>query len=415
VAGTSLRAFARKALSATTLYFAPNLALSVDRLVGAFTSRPQSAGESHVLVAPPGAGNVGDFALVEAFIENVPGQIIVIAQSSTNFPLVTRFGDRVRIVAMPGLLYGNQLRHLADIAKLSKLLKKAVSLSVIGADVMDGAYNPVASVRRSNVASLARTLGLDSRVLGFSWNGKAVPAARKALIQAGRRGVRVFLRDPISHSRAEADGLGNITLAADIVFASTLPTPQEVTAILGEQGLKKSDYAVVNVSGLIANDLDQTAEFVHVVKHLRALGKKVVLLPHVSKPRVDDVVACQKVYDAVQNDDGVVMSRLLTPTEVRALASEAFIVVTGRMHLSVMSLMTGTTPVTLTTQGKVEGLMQMFGREDLTIEPTVGLGARVTSVIDALVPDLKNLRRDLLTRSAQVRQVAKKNFEGISL
>ena len=34
---------------------------------------------------------------------------------------------------------------------------------------------------------------------------------------------------------------------------------------------------------------------------------------------------------------------------------------TGRMHLAVMALLAGTPPITVATQGKVEGLMRLFG------------------------------------------------------
>jgi colanic acid/amylovoran biosynthesis protein len=410
----SIRTLGGRFLYFFTFAHTPSIALGLDQFAAAFAGKSPAHTFDHVLVAPPGRGNVGDFALVEAFLDNVPGRVLVISNQPDDFPNLVPYGERITIVALPGLLYGNQLTHLAHVTKFARLISGAKSVSVVGADIMDGAYNRAASVRRSVVAHLAARRGKNARILGFSWNGKAYPPARKALIAAGTAGVRVFLRDPISFERASVDGLTSITQAADMVFAAPMPEAQVGEDLLTEFGIDKRPFAIINVSGLIANKFDQTAEFTAIINHFSAMGLHVLLLPHVSKPKVDDVAACRKVME--QSDSSIVSlaPRLLSPREVRALANHATYVVTGRMHLSIMSLMNGTPAITLATQGKVEGLMQMFQLDDFTITPVRGFGSDVISVIERVRPDISAVRSHIAERAVFARELAQKNFDGLA-
>src|SRR4051794_22303925 len=106
----------------------------------------------HVLIAPPGGGNVGDQAMVQAFLENTSGPVVLVVSAADALRIPAPFADRVRVEPLPALLYGSGAKHRAAIASLAATLRSARTLSVVGADIMDGAYVPRASVARAAIA-----------------------------------------------------------------------------------------------------------------------------------------------------------------------------------------------------------------------------------------------------------------------
>jgi polysaccharide pyruvyl transferase WcaK-like protein len=366
----------------------------------------------HLVLAAPGGGNIGDQALLEALMENTEGALTLIVSGPTQLELPAAVQGRVELLEIPDLVYGSGAAHRTAVTRFGEALASAAHLSVVGADVMDGRYSLPASVRRSTLAAAAARAGVDTRVIGFSWSDQARTAARRALARAGRSGVRLMLRDPVSAERARRDGIGPVEEVADIVFAARTTDASAADELLnGVVG----PVALVNVSGLIAGRVDQTAEYVTVVRALRSRGLHVVLLPHVSREKGDDVTACAAVAAQLGADGGVsVVTRLLTPAQVRGLTARVALTITGRMHLAVMSLMNGVPAITLATQGKVEGLMQLVGAPDLCIEPVVGFADRVVAVVDQVLPEDSATRSALHETLPGVVALARRNTDGLS-
>lgn len=106
------------------------------------------------------------------------------------------------------------------------------------------------------------------------------------------------------------------------------------------------------------------------------------------------------------------VNRLLDPSEIRALTKNAEVVVTGRMHLAIMALSQGTPAFVVSTQGKVEGLAELFETPDLLLEPSPGFGA---AAIERLAPArLEAFRRKVAERLSMVTGLASRNFEGLT-
>lgn len=375
-----------------------------------FLGAKSGSGSRAILIAPPGAGNIGDAALVGAFLENVAGPITVISRYPGDFRIPPELAGRVQLVALGSLIYGGLPSFVRDLRRFRALLADASSVSVVGADIMDGAYNFRASTSRAVVARSAAAAGVNTRVLGFSWNGKAHKDAVAQLRAADRAGVALYLRDPLSVERALRDSL-NAHPAADIVFTARSVDParaeRELAGIPTEQG-----FAIVNVSGLIEND--QTAAYVEIIRGLRGRGLGVVLLPHVIKKGPDDLAACRRVHAALGDTTGVAfVEEVLTPAEVRGFTERATITVTGRMHLAIMSLMKGVPAVTLATQGKVEGLMAMFELPYLCVEPGDGLADRVGSALERILADRDAVSAAILGKLPAVTALAEENFAGL--
>lgn len=363
----------------------------------------------HVVITAPGGGNIGDQALFEAFVENIEGRIVAVTSSNESVDVPAAAADRVEVLVLPELVYGHGRARGHELERFARMVGRAASLSVIGADIMDGRYKLRASVNRSNLAAAVAALGIDTRIIGFSWNGEARFAARRALVSASTNGVVPMLRDPVSARRAAADGVRNIRETADIVFAADTVDTSSTSFVAGVT----KPIALVNVSGLISRTFSQDEEFELIIGHLRATGHHVILLPHVSRPKGDDLVACQSVYERVDAEDVTFVRELLTPAQIRGLTSVASITITGRMHLAIMTLWSGKPAITLATQGKVEGLMALVGAPELCVVPRAGFGGEVVAAIQATIGADSSARRSIAEALPAVKELARRNLDGL--
>jgi hypothetical protein len=143
----------------------PRLLAWSDSVVLAIYPRRWRKPRWHILISPPGGGNIGDQAMVEAFLDNVPGTIVVVVLKASNVVIPARFSARVRIVELHGLIYNDGLPlRFADMWTYHRLLRGARSVALIGGDTMDGAYNQIASVNRANLLRHACQAGVPARL-----------------------------------------------------------------------------------------------------------------------------------------------------------------------------------------------------------------------------------------------------------
>jgi len=358
------------------------------------------------LIAAPGGGNIGDQAMLESFLHNVAGKKLIITSNENPLQIPSKYALDTEVIKMAGLIYGEPHTFLRDFIRLVKLMPSFKSFSVIGADVMDGGYNPHASAMRAYTALFVAKFGVDARILGFSWNKKPHKKALSCIKRAGKQGVVSFARDPISHQRLTDAGVSNTQLTADVVFANQTQQEEGIDDILAFCNGKK--VAIVNASGLIAKDIDQIEEYKTIINKLTEEQYAIVLLPHVIREGANDLKVCAQI--AAIYPDLYFVDRLLEPDQIKRVAKTANLVVTGRMHLSIMSINAGIPAIVLSTQGKVDGLMQFFSLPELSIEPEQGFGMKVVSLIDRVQDDYERYQSSLSGNINTVRQLADKNF-----
>lgn len=380
----------------------PSLALR--RLVGA--TRRDAQRTEDVLIAPPGGGNVGDQAMVEAFLDATDGSVAVVTSSEDAIRIPARHEGRARVVCLPGLLYGTRRARPRDLRAFAPLLSRAREVAILGADVMDGLYQPRASVMRSVLAEAAVRVGADARVLGFSWPATPRAAARKRLAKAVKAGVLVFPRDPVSAARLRRDRIEPTRLVADVVFAGRASD----RAALEDLELT-GPYAVVNASGAIAREVDVEDDYAAIVRWMTESGLEVVVLPHVVGTATDDRVPSRAL---ARRTGARMIDRMLTPAQVRGVVEAASVVVSGRMHLAILSLDAGVPAVSLATHGKVEGLMQMVGAPELCVVPRRGMADQVIALLESALPPGAAIRRTIEEAVPRLRRLAEGNFEGMS-
>ncbi|MFD6700723.1 MULTISPECIES: polysaccharide pyruvyl transferase family protein [unclassified Microbacterium] len=360
------------------------------------------------VMLPAGGGNIGDQAMFEAYLANTPGDVVAVMRDADAYVIPEEDCARVRVLHAP-LLSGGTLRgRWREVRALADQLRAARSFAVIGADIMDGGYNRAEAVTRAEMLRLARRLGADARLLGFSWGEKVDSAASAALARAARE-ARLFVRDPISAERLHRAGIAAVE-AADLVFAADGERePADVSAWL-VQHPDPGPVVIVNLSGLIERRTDLVPEFVALIDRLTAEGMRVVLLPHCLRDADDDLAVCRRAGEAAARADRVLLvERALRPAEVRWLTARASAVVTGRMHLSILALGQGTPVVVLRTRGKVEGLARMFGLEDYTLDPAPGIGDKAGTALADLFADT-TLRERIGARLPHVRALAQRQF-----
>lgn len=365
-----------------------------------------SARSCSVLVCPPGNGNVGDQAMVEAYLEHTAGQVRLIVRDRDDIQVPSEATERIEVVVLPALIYGqDRVAHLSDTRRYLELLEDASEVAVVGADIMDGAYNLTASVRRATMMRLACQAGVKARVLGFSWNAAPEPMAKRALQRAARSGVDLYLRDPVSAARARQSGLENVHAVADSVFSSTWVDE----SILGSVSLSPSKkIALVNISAHIQQSVDQLEDYKKIIRYLLDEDYEILLIPHVSRDTSNDAELGNRLLEVFSSEGVTAAEPSLSPAQVRALCRHASIVITGRMHLSIIALSQGVPAVVLASQGKVEGLTQLFAQGVQCVIPVKGFAVDVCDSV-ARLANAAPLAEDIET----VRIMALDNFNAI--
>lgn len=345
--------------------------------------------------------------MVEAFLAGVSGDVVVIESREGAIEIPHAFADRVSAVFLPGLLYGEPGERHDALTRFGQLLSTASNLAVLGADTMDGLYQPRASVLRAALAEAAARAGVDSRIVGFSWPTEPRSAARRALRSACRAGAAILPRDPISAARLARDGIAPTRQVADIVFTSkdVDEGPRRRSRIAGP-------YAIVNASGHIARQHDLDADLVAVIAWLRRRGLEVVLLPHVVGGATDDRAVARRLARSFSRGVHLIEDSL-TPAQVRGFTSVATLTVTGRMHLAIQSLAFGVPAISLASQGKVEGLMQLMGTPELCVAPRAGMADSIIELAESALPPDSAIREAIERALPTAVDLAHGNFVGL--
>lgn len=320
-----------------------------------------------VVVTAAGGGSVGDEAMYQAFASNALGPTVIWHHRVRDEFAIDPSHYGARSMIMPDLVYGRSVwKHLCAVRSALFQLRGMRSLSIVGADMMDGVYNERAAARRFRLAGLAARLQLDSRILGFSWVDAPTPIARAALRRV-RPAVRLCARDRVSSARLSRDGASNVCDVADLAFLTDptrSPHCRELWQWMRQQEGAGRPVVLINANPRIAVTYpEQESAYIELVSRLISGGYSCLMLSNDSRGgHHSETAYLKELFEANLGDPRVhLVSHVLLPGDVVEVAESCILTVTGRMHLVILSAVGGTPSVALEYQGKFEGLYELLG------------------------------------------------------
>lgn len=169
----------------------------------------------------------------------------------------------------------------------------------------------------------------------------------------------------------------------------------------------------VNTSGLLALKYDLQGHYDKIVDYLVESGYSVAILSHVIRPGDNDLEQASELYERHLSQPVFLVNRLWSPANVSWLTRQAVVTITGRMHLAILSLVQGTPAVTFASQGKVEGMLALYGLEHYAVDPNSNVASETIKLI-AMSDQEPLLSRDrILSISSRLATVAQSNFQSL--
>jgi polysaccharide pyruvyl transferase WcaK-like protein len=304
--------------------------------------------------------------------------------------------------------FGSTREEIKIILKLAKVK----SIFMIGADVLDGHYNPRSICARLSVLDTAANLGIPAVVLASSYNKDPETTTKNTLISM-HPSIKIFGRDPESFERMKA------TLKRPIAFAGDLAFQVEAndTGLSGSQSLawiKRQREAGKLILGVNINylQIDKKPElfqpYVELVSTLAKQNVAFVLVPHDFRGKTHDLYWSQRLRDSISSDAQALtlIAEEKTPGRVKALMRHLDGLVSGRMHAIILAAGVDTPAVALTYQNKFEGMYKLLGLQDknLLIDPELCVSH----------PErMQELTLAMLANRASYQEIIRHNFPAI--
>ena len=377
-------------------------------------SKKSSLIKGHFLIPGPGKGNIGDFAMCDAFVSKMQSVCTLVVGDAVTFVIPRKYESEIALLEIPKIVYGRFFGNFFALLKLAKHRNQMESLSLIGADVVDGRYNLSASINRLFLLQIMNNLNVPTRILGFSWSAEPQQSALFLMKKISGK-TKLLVRDPRSAERLRASGVFKIIDSADIVFSDQ----NEELLKPVEQWMDSNDKPIVgiNISGLgeafNAHSQAQLGEYTKIVKHVKALGYRVLLIPHVFWITDGDFEVSQHLFRSACEDGDFLIVEIFTPAQERKFLQKVNFLVTARMHAAIIALSVGVPVIALETMGKVEGLFELFGDKSYCISRKNGFSDKVNNRIDYLHENLDQAMREVESRLPSIKALSSRNFEGL--
>jgi len=386
--------------------------------------------DRRVLLLPPAAqsGSLGDEAMVGAVagtLAHSEGSSVdlLVPDGRTTWPYLGLVGRQVQGIDLQAPL------GAADRFRLHGLMSRYDGFYCLGADVTDGRYNLLQSVRMLKLLGEADRLGLDARLLGFSWSEEPHPRVIEAF-KSLPPGVRVFVRDPVSYRRFSAQVPAQATPVADVAFLldpeDGSPRIAEISDWARRQREQGGLLLGINISGHafgLHDDepLDRvTAGVAEAVKAVlnESPDLCVLAMPHDRRDVPgcgSDARAATALAQHLADRFGprvAALSPEVSAGEIKAVAGQLDFVLTSRMHLAIAALGGGVPVACIPYMGKFEGLLEHFGLEGVTIQPERAvLPGEMAAFLAALLGRRDALRKQIEQRLPAVKAAARLNLQ----
>lgn len=307
-----------------------------------------------------------------------------------------------------------------------RLIREHDALFVMGADILDGKYGAALVARAVGYCNHSVRLGVPAATLGFSFNRRPRYPTVYALSRLDPA-VQVNIRDEPSLNRFLNVVKRPARLCADSAFLMAPSTQVDPEAGAWIAAARRAGRTPVGVN-LNAHAFAPAIEKVGLaalIDHLaqqfqRAAEKRCLaylLIPHDLKPQSGDIAMLQMLEQTLRRNGFphghyTAMAR---PDVIKRVVGQLDLVVTGRMHLAIASLGSGTPVLCVTYQDKFEGLYQHFGLAlDHTVTPLQCLGEEFLARLELACEQIPVNRERIHAKLPDVTALALRNLDAIA-
>lgn len=392
---------------------------AVDKTV----SRPISRPLQRLLIVPSDpntlTGALGDDAMISACVEQAQALNPHVAiHTLTSQPEASSQAERSGYIA-------EQIWQERDFpaAVLDLLQRRGFdAVAALGADIMDGYYDPVSAAQTLVTCDLASRSGVPTTVLGFSFNAKPDPQILRVFARL-HAGVRLHLRDTLSLDRLKAAVNVQATLVSDSAFSlGTAPAPEEIATWIKAQRADNRRVVGINVHPMlfesvteeqVALIIQRVSEGLSQVSECRSVAW--LLMPHDYRGERGDSRCLQPIAERLAPTLGDSIQMLCGEHRAAVLKGVAELldgVVTGRMHLAIASLGKGVPTLSITYQDKFEGLYRHFSLPEwLLMNPKTLLEhGEVAERLKLFIDNLESIKHATKAVLPSVLSLSRENF-----
>lgn len=306
--------------------------------------------------------------------------------------------------------------------EFTKLSRRFSHVYLMGADCLDGKYGRRTSLQRLRFISLASQLGLQTRILGFSYNGNADSRIQKELIQVSRHS-KLFVRDRFSGRRLSSFIKENIVEVADMAFIvdpEKYNIPNQTREFCNKlqqlRNTQKYQIIAINLCGWHHTNLDQFLyNFAENIIRMSNLNQKLrfILLPHDNRDgKINDVATLSILENLLKPVKNKIFFAdfIQTGIEAKLIVKYADILITGRMHLAIAALSQNVPALSLIYQGKFEGLYHFYDFDRLYFY-SPDKTDELFLVLEIIMQNTKQLSLHIKNKNKEIFELAKRNFE----
>ncbi|MHB1352110.1 MAG: polysaccharide pyruvyl transferase family protein [Thiobacillus sp.] len=367
------------------------------------------------------AGSLGDMAMLTALMQSLRAR-----DAASAFTVI---GTRDHAIAVPGI--GDVPVVAAWVGKagtlaFDRLIHEHDALFVMGADVLDGKYGAALVARAVGYCNHSARLGVPAATLGFSFNRRPRYPAVYALSRLDPA-VQVNVRDEPSLRRFLDTVKRPARLCADTAFLMAPSTQGDAEAEAWIVAARRAGRTPVGVN-LNAHALAPAIEkagLAALVDHLaqqlgRAAEKRrlaYLLIPHDLRPQSGDVAILRMLAQTLRRDGFMHehYAAMARPDVIKRVVGQLDLVVTGRMHLAIAALGSGTPVMCVTYQDKFEGLYQHFGLAlDHTVAPLQCLDEAFLARLEFACEQIPVNRERIHAKLPDVTALALRNLDAIA-
>lgn len=312
-------------------------------------------------------GSKGDEAMIIAVSQRIrrdyPDCRIILATTDITPP------DRMRLL---NIECRPIWRSPWTIGRVLAEMKEFDAAYFVGADVVDGYYSTITSLRMWMIADLLHRSGVLAVIGGCSFNSTATTGVKTFLKHCISKTLDICIRDAASLARFQATSRNPATLVADSAFMLRPTTSEAVEKADQWIAAQRSEGRIIcglNIHPMLIPDRDpvQIENLVqaaaHAAKTLIANDNvSIVLIPHDFRlGGQSDLVLLERVQKACGETDRVYLTADLTlASEIKFMAEKCDLVVTGRMHLAIAALGSSVPVAVVDYQDKFVGLFKHF-------------------------------------------------------